>query len=247
MDDRIIYRKKSDCLPDLPEKYYRRVLLDMEDDQAELYNSMVSELYAELDNGAELWAPGVLALLTRLRQINLDPRTVGGSQSSSKTEFIKDLVKNGPNKLVIFSTFEQYVRILSKELDEMKVGHITLSGKTPTDQIRPMVDRFQEDPFCRVAVGTIKVMGQGLTLHAASDVVLADRWWTPAANNQAVDRLHRPGQKNAVQVLLLTNDKSIDATLDEILERKKGESELLLNDSSVIQEVLEDLRRVGKV
>ena len=85
-------------------------------------------------------------------------------------------------------------------------------------------------------------MGQGIDLYAARDVILADRWWTPTANNQAVDRLHRKGQKNAVQVINLTNEGSVDQVLDLVIERKVGESDLMLNESTVIEEVLQDLR-----
>ena len=248
-----IRRKKEDVLKFLPEKYYRTSTLEMEDDQRELYDKMATELVMELDDGATMAVPGVLALLTRLRQVNLDPRLVPGIKgnvSSSKTEFLMDLIEEfteggsdgAPRKLVVFSTFADYVDLVSKQLTTKGVNNRAFSGRTASDKILPMVKEFQEDPEVQVAVGTIKVMGEGITLTGASDVVLMDRWWTPAANNQAVDRLHRPGQENAVQVILPSNDGSIDQTLDDILNMKKRMTDALLTDNGVIEEFLDAFR-----
>jgi SNF2 family DNA or RNA helicase len=63
-------------------------------------------------------------------------------------------------------------------------------------------------------------MGEGLTLTTASNVILMDRWWAPTVNDQAVDRLHRIGQKNPVQVILPVIKNTIDSSLDAILKKK---------------------------
>ena len=248
-----IRRKKEEVLKFLPEKYFRTSTLEMEDDQREVYDKMATQLVMELDDGATMAVPGVLALLTRLRQVNLDPRLVPelkGNISSSKTDFLLDLVQEftegggggAPRKLVVFSTFAGYVDLVSKDLEKLGVNFRAFSGRTPPDKILPMIKEFQDDPEVQVAIGTIKVMGEGITLTAASDVVLMDRWWTPAANNQAIDRLHRPGQENAVQVILPSNDQSIDQTLDEILNMKKRMTDALLTDGDIIGDFLESFR-----
>ena len=245
-----IRRKKEDVLKFLPEKYERLADLEMDDDQREVYTKMASELVVMLDDGEEFNAPGVLALLQRLRQINLDPRLIGMDRSSSKTEFLLEMVEdfadggdNGaPRKLVVFTTYATYVELLSKEFDKLGVKYVAFSGKTPDDKIAPQVKAFQEDPEIQVAIGTIKVMGEGITLTAASDVVLMDRWWTPAANNQAIDRLHRPGQENAVQIILPSNDKSIDQTLDDILNSKKAMTDSLLSEGSIMADFMDSFR-----
>ncbi len=240
-----VRRLKEDVLPFLPAKTRRVVLLDMEDEQAELYRKMATDLVLMLDEGESISAPSVLALLIRLRQLNLDPAILGIDAPSSKTEFLLDLIKDGPSKLVVFSTFERYIRYISRILERMGIQHVSITGKTGADQIARNVQTFQNDPHCQVALGTIKVMGEGITLTAASDVVLMDRWWTPTANNQAVDRLHRPGQHSPVQIILPTNSKSIDQSLDAILEGKAGITDSLLNEASIMQEVTDDLRRMA--
>ena len=222
----------------------------MDDEQREIYDKMASELVVMLDDGEEFNAPGVLALLTRLRQINLDPRLIGLSRPSSKTEFLLEMVddfaessdSSAPRKLVVFSTFAMYVELIAKELDKMGISHVDFTGKTHADKVGDQVKAFQEDPSIQVALGTVKVMGEGITLTAASDVMLMDRWWTPAANNQAIDRLHRPGQENAVQVILPTNERSIDQTLDEILNAKQQMMDSLLQEGSIMEEFMESFR-----
>lgn len=240
--DFTIRRTKAEVLPFLPEKYFRRVLLDMEDDQREVYKQMEKELFAQLDDGEELYAASVLAQLMRLRQINLHPGILGISASSSKTTFLRELfeeIDGNGRKLVVFSCFESYIDLLDKTTS---IPHIVISGKIPNEIRARNVAKFQADPRIKLAFGTIQTMGEGITLTAASDVVLVDRWWNPMANNQAIDRLHRISQKNAVQVIIPINDKSIDSSLDRILRAKEDLSTAYLGDQAIIQETIDDLR-----
>ena len=88
-------------------------------------------------------------------------------------------------------------------------------------------------------------MGEGMTLTASSNVVLADRWWNEPTNQQAIDRLHRIGQKNAVQVMYPIVEESVDATLDSILERKDQASQGYFSESRVKSGIFEE--RLHKV
>jgi len=259
-DPYTVRRTKQEVLPFLPEKYVRKVLLDMDEDQRRAYDSMAQDLFVMLDDGTPIWAPHVLSELTRLRQLNLDPKILGVSTPSSKTDFLMDLIdelqpsdpEEGPgnnenDKLVVFSCFETYVSRVSKLLAERGLQHVSITGKVGVEDRAKAIDRFQTDPEVKIALGTVQSMGVGLTLTASSNCVFMDRWWNPAVNDQAVDRLHRIGQKNAVQIILPINDKSIDSSLDRILENKKKLSKEYLGDNSVIQEVVEDMRRESRL
>lgn len=231
--DLIIKRTKAEVLPFLPDKYYQRPELEMPDDQRKLYDQMERELRILLDTGEPLWSPTVLALLTRLRQINLDPKIVGVTTSSAKTEFLLDLVDSTDEKLVIFSCFEKYIYLLSELLKAEKKECAIVTGQVPVEQRAREVARFQGDESCRIFLGTIQCAGEGITLTASSTVVLADRWWNEPTNQQAVDRLHRIGQKNAVQVILPVCTKSVDSLLDEILQRKHEASQAYFGENEV--------------
>lgn len=238
----MIRRTKKEVLPFLPEKYYQRPELEMKADQRKIYNQMERELRVLLDTGEPLWSPNVLSQLTRLRQINLDPKIVGVSSSSAKTEFLYDLIESTDGKLVVFSCFEGYVYLLSKIFEALDKKCAIITGKVPADKRAEEVRRFQEEDDVRICLGTIQTMGEGITLTAASTVLLVDRWWNEPTNQQAVDRLHRIGQKNAVQVILPVCLNSIDALLDDILQRKNQASQEYFNEQLVREQIFDAVR-----
>jgi len=240
-----IRRTMDEALPYLPKKYYRRVILEMDDEQREVYKQMEEELFVMLDSGEPLWAPSVLAQLTRLRQLNLSPKILGMDKPSAKTDFLFDLIDSlGDKKLVIFSTFEKMIMLLHYHPDMPK--HICITGSTPVDDRVPMAMDFNTNPdiqVCMATIGAESPGGEGLTLTGASNVVFLDRWWTPTTNSQAEDRLHRITQKSAVQVILPIIEDSIDESFDRILERKRGISEEYLGQQGAMEEVIDDLRK----
>ncbi len=242
--DFTIRRTKKEVLPFLPDKYYRRPELDMDSKQREIYDKMEGDLWIMLDSGEKLTAPCVLAQLTRLRQLNLDPVILGISAPSAKTEFLDDLVESitdSNEKLVIFSCFSTYIHYLDMRYKD--IPHIKLTGEENTEKRMRNITEFQNNPEIKLAMGTIQVMGEGITLTAASNCVLMDRWWNSSVNNQAQDRLHRIGQKSAVQIIIPTTLDSIDQSLATILRRKEEFVAGFFSDESIITEVLTDRRK----
>ena len=242
-----IRRTKKEVLPYLPEKYYRRPELEMESTQREIYNKMEDELWVMLDSGERLTAPGVLAQLTRLRQLNLEPRILGIEAPSAKTTFLDDLVESflddGPangQKAVVFSCFSTYIHYL--DIRYKDIPHIKITGEENTEQRMRNVTSFQNDPNIKLALGTIQVMGEGITLTAASNCIMTDLWWSPAVNLQAQDRLHRIGQHNPVQVIIPECLDSIDQSLHTILKRKEEFAAGYFGDESIITETIRNRR-----
>ncbi len=232
----IIRRTKKEVLPYLPDKTYRRIPLEMKPDQRKLYNQMERELKVLLDTGEPLYSPNVLSCLTRLRQMNLDPKIVGITCSSAKTEFIFDTISSTNEKLVIFSTFEKYIHLLHLLLQD--TPHVVITGQVHPDQRSKEVKKFQEDPSIKLCLGTIQAMGEGVTLTAASNCLIADRWWNQPTNLQAEDRLHRIGQNRGVQIILPVVKESIDALLDDILNRKHEASHAYYQETEIRQSIL---------
>jgi SNF2 family DNA or RNA helicase len=70
-------------------------------------------------------------------------------------------------------------------------------------------------------ISTLRAGGVGITLTAADVVILYDKWFSPSANSQATDRVHRIGQKNAVTVIDFICKDTLEERVEEILERKK--------------------------
>jgi SNF2 family DNA or RNA helicase len=236
-----IRRTKEEVLPFLPDKYFQRVELEMKDDQRKVYQQVEKGLRVLLDSGETLWSPSVLSQLTRLRQVNLDPKILGITSSSSKTEYLFDLLESTNEKVVVFSCFERYIDLLNTIITGWGKKTAVVTGKIPPDARHKEVKRFQEEDDCRIFLGTIQAAGEGITLTASSTVVLADRWWNEPTNQQAIDRLHRIGQKNAVQVLLPICTNSIDAVVDDVLQRKWEASQSYYSESDVRQSVFSRL------
>lgn len=239
--DLMIRRTKKEVLPFLPDKYYQRPELEMQEGQRKIYNQMETELKILLDTGEPLWSPSVLSTLTRLRQINLDPAILGATSSSAKTEYILDLLESTNEKVVIFSCFEHYIELLARLFDKEGYSYVKVTGQVKPEDRSEAVRKFQETDV-KIFLGTIQCAGEGITLTAASTVVLADRWWNEPQNQQAIDRLHRIGQKNAVQVILPIVKKSVDQVLDDILQRKHDASNSYYQESEVRDAIFGSIR-----
>ncbi len=107
------------------------------------------------------------------------------------------------------------------------IGHCELlTGETKVEVRQDIVDRFQAGES-KVFVGTIKAGGVGLTLTAASNVILVDRAWTPGDVEQAEDRCHRMGQQSAVFATWLQLG-AIDEAIDNLILQKSERIELVL-------------------
>jgi SNF2 family DNA or RNA helicase len=111
------------------------------------------------------------------------------------------------------------------------------------------VDRFNGDPACRVFLGSLKAGGTGIDLVGGSVVVHYDRWWNAAREDQATDRVHRIGQRRAVQVFKLIAEGSLEERIDAIIAGKRRllESAVAVDDPHLAkvfsrEELLELLR-----
>jgi SNF2 family DNA or RNA helicase len=102
----------------------------------------------------------------------------------------------------------------------MGVDHVTLTGASR--KRGEIISRFNNDPDCRIYVGSLKAGGTGIDLVAASVVIHYDRWWNAAREDQATDRVHRIGQTRGVQVFKLVTEGTLEEKISAIIERKRN-------------------------
>ena len=88
-----------------------------------------------------------------------------------------------------------------------------------------MVTQFQEGQGSPIFILSLKAGGVGLNLTRANHVIHYDRWWNPAVENQATDRVFRIGQHKNVEVHKLICQGTLEERIDELIERKKSLSE----------------------
>jgi len=219
LSSRMLRRTKTECLPDLPEKVYKVVPLWMTPRQQTMYRDMAREMLVELEGGEELEAPNVVAMITRLRQIVSTTATLEASDHSSKLDAVLDLVKDTNEKLVVFTQFRKTVAALCSRLRLKDIPFTFIWGGLSSLEVHRRVKDFQEgEP--RVFVATAQTGGVGLTLTASRTVVFIDQHWNPAKQIQAEDRVHRIGQTNSVQIVVLHCPKTVDDIVEGVLKRK---------------------------
>lgn len=125
------------------------------------------------------------------------------------------------DKLVVMGWHRDTLDVLVESLS--RFGAVRLSGDTPQAQRQVAIDRFQDDPTCRVFVGQIQAAGTGITLTAASDLVFAEMSWTPAENAQAAMRVHRVGQSRPVLIRYAMLAGTVDEAVVRTLRRKTAD------------------------
>ncbi|KAK7194862.1 DNA excision/repair protein SNF2 [Novymonas esmeraldas] len=113
-------------------------------------------------------------------------------------------------KTLLFSRSRRPLQLLAFLLREWRVSYTQVDGDTPSDRRTAAVAQFNADPDVWVCLATTQVGGVGLTFTAASAVVLFDPSWNPAADAQAVDRVHRIGQQRDVIVFRLVTCGTVE-------------------------------------
>jgi SNF2 family DNA or RNA helicase len=141
------------------------------------------------------------------------------AEPSCKLDALMELLEDTEEPIVVYSQFKQMIKMAEVRLAKAKIPFVSLTGDTPNSERGPLVETFQSGK-ARVFLGTTKAGGVGITLHRASTVVFLDRSWSPADNLQAEDRLHRIGQKNAVQVIIIQSDAQVDQDVEKKLDLK---------------------------
>lgn len=234
-----IRRTKSEVLSELPAKTVQVIKLDMPSDQRTTYDHFVTMLCLELEDGEKLYAPNILTLLTRLRQLNLDPEILGKVTKNSKTPAIIDLIKQAPkDKWVVCSTSKQYINRLADTLPgRLGCKCVLYTGDQKPSERAISERRFKLNLDVKVMLMTMQTGGLGLNLQVASNIILTDLWWNYAAMDQAIDRLHRVGQTKPVTAYILENNDSVDQAIREACEAKGDQA----NDVVVAQEVIRSI------
>lgn len=162
---------------------------------------------------------------------------------STKLDTLMDLIEDRDGEsIVVFSQFKTVINLLEKRLISKGISYGLLTGDVSQEDRAKAVSDFQDGKI-RVFAGTIKAGGVGLTLTKASTVVFVDRSWSPAINLQAEDRLHRIGQKEAVEVIDLMARNTVDLGKHQKLSMKWSNIQKILGDTVTPTLVLEDLQK----
>ncbi len=255
----ILRRKKSDVVKELPEKLINDIYIDLKDEQKKLYVAELNRVKEEMDKiikeeGMNKARFLILQLLTKLRQICIDPSIVydNYTDGSNKIEQLENIVseytKNN-HKVLIFSSFKTALNIVKEKLNNAKIKTYMIDGSVPAKTRIEMVDNFNENDDIKVFLIMLKSGGTGLNLASADVVIHLDLWWNPQAENQATDRAHRIGQTNTVEVIHLITKGTVEEKILELQNKKRILSDKLIDgeirDKNIISELTkEDIEKL---
>ncbi len=229
----IMRRKKTEVLDDLPEKIEEIAYCDLTEQQVEMYRSAYSREKAEIDkisdtDSADFYIH-VFAMLNALKQICNHPALYAKdiknwtNYHSGKWDLFVELLdeaRESGQKVVVFS---QYLGMLDIIQDHLRTQGIEFAGiRGSTKDRKEQVHRFRDDPKCEVFVASLQAAGVGIDLVSASVVIHYDRWWNPAKEDQATDRVHRIGQNRGVQVFKCVSKNSVEEHIDQLILKKRA-------------------------
>lgn len=249
-------RTKRQVLKDLPEKIEQVLWCAPSQAQMEFYRRILEEGREEIKAARKRSGQGgakmtMFTVLLRLRQVCCDLRLTGASQEalkdldpedlSGKWASLHDQVESAlesGGKVLIFSQFVQFLRLMRERFQAQKLDFAYLDGSSQDRS--QQVERFQKDPGCRLFLISLKAGGYGLNLTAADSVILADPWWNPAVEAQAIDRAHRIGQQKVVNAYRLAIRGTVEERILKLQAQKRGLVEAALNDQAPLMEGLSE-------
>ena len=246
----LLRRTKAQVLKELPEKTEEVVECSMTDIQKKAYRACLNSAAAarareDLTGKGKVDYANILSLLTRLKQVCDHPKladiTAGKKEiedtdptESGKWEAFDELLEEALGselKIVVFTQYLGMMDLIGHHLTTKGVGFTDLRGDTVDRGAR--LEKFATDPECKVFVCSLLAGGLGIDLTSASVCIHFDRWWNPAKENQATDRLHRFGQTRGVQVFKLQIPGTVEDRIASIIQSKVALSGAIIEESSV--------------
>ena len=258
----ILRRKKEDVVKSLPEKIENKVYIDLPNKQKMLYLKVLNDTKKEMDEMIE--SEGfmkskvkILQLLTKLRQICIDPTVMYENYSGERAKIeellkiVQENIANG-HKILIFSSFKRVLENVKEIFKNNNISYYMIDGSVKSKDRMNMVETFNNDDTNCFLI-TLKAGGTGLNLTGADIVIHLDIWWNPQVENQATDRAHRIGQTKKVSVIKLITNGTIEERIIELQEKKKVLSDNILdgkdnsaNLSSLSEQELKHILSIGE-
>ena len=158
-------------------------------------------------------------------QEELDDKASLEKNTSAKVEALLDILKasskDSTNKTVVFSQWTSFLNLLQPHLTLHGIKFTRIDGSMSAAQRDAALEAFDNDPNTTVMLASLAVCSVGLNLVVANQVIMADSWWAPAIEDQAVDRVHRLGQKRETKVFRLVVEGSVEERVLGIQEEKR--------------------------
>jgi SNF2 family DNA or RNA helicase len=246
----MIRRRKSEVLMQLPERTDQNLMVPMTEMQM-LHHQENADVVAQIVNRwrkmkflSDKDQRRLTCALQNMRMscnstYLIDQETDHGVKADELAALLDELCAQPEAKVVVFSQWTRTHDIVIRRLEARGLGYVSFHGGIPSEKRPALVDRFRDDPACRVFLST-DAGAAGLNLQHASTLVNMDLPWNPALLEQRIARIHRMGQKRPVQIINFVAKGTIEEGMLSVLAFKRslsagildgGESEISLGGS----------------
>jgi SNF2 family DNA or RNA helicase len=228
----LLRRTRAEVLKELPERTDQIFRVPLTPEQAEPYSeqsNILSQLLHKWERQgwlSEIDHKRVLCAIQNMRMLCnstflFDKQTHHSPKLAEFREILRELAIEENRKVVVFSEYERMTHLAGQELRKLGIGFVSLHGGVPSRQRGALIEKFRNDPECKVFLST-DAGGVGLNLQAASAVVNFEPPWNPARLEQRIGRVHRLGQSRPVLVIHMLTSDSIEERVWETLRLKKS-------------------------
>ncbi|KAL1701605.1 SNF2 family N-terminal domain-containing protein [Schizophyllum commune] len=183
-----------------------------------------------------------------LRQGILGRLDLSKWRSSTKIEALVEELsalrqQDATTKSIVFSQFVNFLDLVAFRLQRAGFAVCRLEGTMSPQARDATIKHFMTNVDVPVFLVSLKAGGVALNLTEASRVYLMDSWWNPAVEYQAMDRIHRLGQRRPVQAIKLVVEDSIESRIVQLQEKKAAmvDATLSPDDSAMGRLTPEDL------
>jgi superfamily II DNA or RNA helicase len=228
----LIRRKKDEVLDQLPGRIDTNIFVPMTEKQREYHREsmeVVARIVAKWRKFRFLSEADQRRLMIALEQMRMvcdnsyliDHQSDHGPKAAEAVTLLEEILEQPGAKVVIFSQWLRMHELLLRRIKEHGWGHVLFQGSVPSHKRKDLIDRFRDDPECRLFLST-DAGGVGLNLQHASVVLNMDLPWNPAVLEQRIGRVHRLGQKQPVRVVNFVSQGAIEEGMLSVLKFKKS-------------------------
>lgn len=218
-------KKKGDVLKDLPSKSYQRLILEMSQKEEERYCEIESGVAEELFTSKN---PNALTILLRLRQYT----------SQIKVNYVKEIIDNillTGEKVVIIDMFKDVLYDIHEMYPKISLIH---TGDQGIEERAEMVKKFQDpNSDAKIFLATVQTANYGLTLTAASKMLILTLPYTVGEYDQVSDRIYRIGQESNVDIYPVIFFDTVDEYVFRLIESKRKEIVAVLDNETYISNI----------
>ncbi len=232
LKDTLIRRKKADVKLQMPARTDTNLFVPMTKEQMSIHDeykfnvSILVNKWKRFKFLSENDRKRLMLFLSMMRMVCdstfiLDQKTRFDTKIGEAMAIISSLLDSEDGKVVIFSQWERMLRILAGELEGKDLDFCFLHGGVPSAKRKNLIDRFRDDPDCRIFLST-DAGATGLNLQTASLLINLDLPWNPAVLEQRIARIYRLGQANPVQIINMIARNTIEERMLSTLKFKSN-------------------------